>query len=171
MAVVHYSGESVSTISTVLDSRILFLYSYLTVSHDNFDLTVKYNHVYDYGYNSLGGLNFIISRLFPNYTRNSTNYLVQQNLNTVNLLGTSYNDFGIIGCMVFSAVIGFIFGFVEKIYLKSKSIISLLLLSVFFYCIILSYYSNYTAQPIFIINISSILITFAAIRFVDKIVR
>ena len=166
--IVHNTNNSLSDITFKIPEKILFIYSYLTVSHDNFDLIVKYNDEYSLGIRQLLGFDFILKRIIPNYKESLNYYYVQFNLNTNNFLGTSISDFGIIGLIIFCAVFGFISGFIEASYLKSNRIIDLLILSILSYCVVLSFFSNYTCQIIFIINFVSLFFIVAILKLLER---
>ena len=171
LVVVEHSSETLHNISAKIPAKLLFLYSYLTVSHDNFDLAVKYNDSYSYGLRQLSGFKFIVNRINPALYTDLIEYRVQANLTTSNFLSTSLYDFGIIGLLVFSVLFGLLAGIVEKIYQRSNSLTSLLLLSFLFYCTVLCFYSNYTAQFIFIMNLMSLLtisILLGTVRYLKR---
>ena len=155
--VVENVSNQVSTIKTQLPSKLLFAYSYLTVSHDNFDLYVKYNDNMSFGLRQLSGFDFILKRIFPDYNSSFNYYQVQYNLNTSNILSTSFCDFNIIGCIIFAFIFGLLCGYIENSCIRSNRIFDKLLLSIISYCVILSFFSNYTNQIIFIINILSLI--------------
>ena len=154
--VVNYNGEKLSDLNIQIPQRMLFLYSYLTVSHDNFDLAVKYSDQNTFGLRCLSGFDFLLKRIWPGYDNNFDFYQVQFNLNTVNILGTPYYDLKIVGIIIYISLLAFICRIIESLYLKTKNIFSLLLLAQMFYCITLSFFSNYTSQFIFVCSLVSI---------------
>ena len=82
-------------IALQLSPRMAFLYGYLTVSHDNFNEAVQNNKTFSYGLRQLAPFNVILrsSWLSEKISQGET-YLVRPHLNTTNLIGDFYYDFG-----------------------------------------------------------------------------
>ncbi|CVH75936.1 hypothetical protein BN3662_01265 [Clostridiales bacterium CHKCI006] len=167
--VVNYNGGKLSDLDIKIPQRILFLYSYLTVSHDNFDLAVKYSNHDTFGLRCLSGFDFLLKRIWADYDGNFDFYQVQSNLNTVNILGMPYYDLKIIGVIIYMCVLAFVCRLVESCYLKTKNLFLLLLLAQMFYCIVLSFFSNYTSQFIFICSLASIVFLYLLFKFLHFI--
>ncbi len=112
-----------------LSPKMSFVYSYLTVSHDNFNLAVKYADDYTWGARQMVPFNVIIrSEKLESGADNSKMYLVRPHLNTVNLIGDAYYDFHEIGVILFCIIWPFIFGLIQTFYTKSKNYFWLLIL-------------------------------------------
>ena len=98
-----------------LSPKLSFLYSYLTVSHDNFNEAVQNTKGYTYGARQFAPFNVILRIDKINQIIGSGEYhLVRPHLNTTNLIGDFYYDFhewGIVLCMLFWA---FVFGIMQS---------------------------------------------------------
>ena len=112
-----------------LSGKAAFVYSYLTVSHDNFNEAVQNVQDYTYGVRQLAPFNVILR--IP-YISNAINdgkvYLVRQHLNTTNLIGDAYYDFGIVGVGVLMLIWAFIFGAIQGCYFAGEGPFALLAL-------------------------------------------
>lgn len=98
-----------------LSPKLSFLYSYLTVSHDNFNEAVQNTEGYTYGARQFAPFNVIFRIDKINEIIDSGEYhLVRPHLNTTNLIGDFYYDFhswGIVLCMLLWA---FVFGILQS---------------------------------------------------------
>lgn len=108
-------------ISFTLSPKLSFVYSYLTVSHDNFNEAVENTTGYTYGARQLAPLNVLlrIDRL-NEIKEEGEFYKVRPHLNTNNLIGDFYYDFhelGVVLCMAFWA---FIFGILQSCCIQGK---------------------------------------------------
>lgn len=112
-----------------LPPKVVFLYSYLTVSHDNFNEAVQNTKEYTYGLRQLQPFNVILrSGWLEETVENAEVYFVTPNLNTYNVLGDFYYDFGAIGVVVLLLLWSFVFGLNQGMYEKGKGVFVLLLL-------------------------------------------
>lgn len=112
-----------------LSGSAAFVYSYLTVSHDNFNLAVQKVENYSYGIRQMEPFNVIL-RIKPlaEAIDNCEYYLVRPHLTTVNIIGDAYYDFGMIGVAVLMLIWAFAFGMVQSYYLSGRGVFSLLTL-------------------------------------------
>lgn len=105
-----------------LHPKIAFIYSYLTVSHDNFNEAVQNASEYTYGirqfepFNTIFRINWVKEQL-----EEAEYYLVRPHLNTVNLIGLFYYDFHEWGVAIFMLLWSFVFGILQKIAELSKT--------------------------------------------------
>ncbi len=98
-----------------LPPKLTFVYSYLTVSHDNFNEAVQNSTEYTYGLHQISPFNSILrSNWIEDKLSESEYYLVRPHLNTVNLIGYFYYDFHIWGVIIFTLLWAFIFGVLQK---------------------------------------------------------
>lgn len=112
-----------------LSPRAAFLYSYLTVGHDNLNEAVKYVQSYTWGIRQLAPFNVIIrSAALDETIEHAEYYQVNPYLNTTNLIGDFYYDFGLLGvalCMLLWAVV---FGVIQGVYDRGEGPFALLAL-------------------------------------------
>lgn len=112
-----------------LHPKIAFIYSYLTVSHDNFNEAVQNSSEYTYGmrqfepFNTIFRIDWVEEQL-----EEAEYYLVRPHLNTVNLIGSFYYDFHEWGVVFFMLLWSFVFGVLQKITELSKTPFALLAL-------------------------------------------
>ena len=127
-----------------LSGSAAFVYSYLTVSHDNFNLAVQKVEDYSYGVRQMEPFNVIL-RIKPlaKAIEDSEYFLVRPHLTTVNLIGDAYYDFGIVGILVLMLVWSFGFGVVQAYYLSGKGVFSLLALGVVMTPVTLCFFSRW----------------------------
>lgn len=133
--------------SFALSPKQAFLYSYLTVGHDNFNEAVQNVQNYAWGARQLSPFNVILrSQFIKDLGKNAESYFVRPHLNTYNLIGDFYYDFGSIGVVVcillWSAVFGVMQGFVEK----GKGIFALMVLSNAMIPVALCFFSSWTTN-------------------------
>lgn len=99
-----------------LPPSVAFLYSYLTVSHDNFDQQVRYTENFTWGIRQLAPFNVILrSDAIEERLDNAEQHLVRPWLNTTNLIGDAYGDFGAVGVGVLSLLWSTAFGVVVQL--------------------------------------------------------
>ena len=112
-----------------LPPKVAFLYSYLTVSHDNLNEAVKHLQNYTWGIRQLAPFNVLLrSNTITETIANAEHYQVNPFLNTINLIGDFYYDLGIVGVVIFMLMWSFIFGLNQGAYNYSKNIFLLLIL-------------------------------------------
>lgn len=112
-----------------LSGTASFIYSYLTVSHDNVNEAVRLNDKYTYGVRQLEPFNVILRiDALTEALNNCHYYYVRPHLNTVNLIGNAYYDFGFIGVVVLMFLWAFVFGFIQAYHITGDGIFSLLAL-------------------------------------------
>ncbi len=132
-----------------LSPRMAFLYGYITVSHDNLNEAVQNTQNYSWGVRQLAPFNVILrSDWIDQANANAEHHLVAPNLNTTNLIGDFYYDFGWIGVLLFMLFWPFIFGLIQGAYEKTKNPFILLLLgnvlSPVVLCFFACWMSNFT---------------------------
>lgn len=102
-------GDSSGDLTFSLPPYVAWIYSYLTVSHDNFNEAVQNNEEFTYGSRQMAPLNVVL-RIDAINEQNQTakTYRVREHLNTNNLIGDFYYDFGVLGvalCLLFWALL------------------------------------------------------------------
>ena len=114
-----------------MSGSVAFVYSYLTVSHDNFNLAVQKVEDYSYGIRQLEPFNVIL-RIKPlaQAIEECEYFLVRPHLTTVNLIGDAYYDFGVVGM-------------VQSYYMSGKGIFSLLALGAVMTPVTLCFFSRW----------------------------
>ncbi len=116
----HQGGEDAITIK--LPGKVAFVYSYFTVSHDNLNEAVEHNRVYTYGLRQLRPFNVLLrSDAIDKAIDEAEYYLVQPHLNTVNLMGDAYYDFGIFGMVLMPFAWAFLFAMMQAAYLRKQN--------------------------------------------------
>ena len=112
-----------------LPGKVAFLYSYLTVGHDNFNEAVQNATEYTYGIRQLKPFNVLLrSSKIDDVIATGERYLVKPYLTTVNLIGNAYYDLRWFGVGLFVLLWAIGFGAIESCYLKGKGVFSLLVL-------------------------------------------
>lgn len=123
------NGNGVGGTTFSLPPKVAFIYSYLTVSHDNFNQAVENVKTHTFGARQMQPFNVIIrSSAITNANEQAPYYFVREHLNTVNLVGDAYYDFGIVGVIITTLLMSFAFGIIQALYEKKKSPIALLIL-------------------------------------------
>lgn len=103
-----------------LSGTASFVYSYLTVSHDNFNEAVRLTQHYSYGIRQLTPFNVILRiDALDQAVSNCEYHLVRPHLNTVNLAGYAYYDFGAVGVAVLMLLWAIAFGMIQAFAQKS----------------------------------------------------
>lgn len=121
--------DSVTTPSFQLSPKMAFLYGYLTVSHDNFNEAVQNNETYTYGVRQLSPFNVILrSSWISEKASQGETYFVRPHLNTTNLIGDFYYDFGVWGVIFCMLLWAFLFGINQGVYETGKDPFIMLLL-------------------------------------------
>lgn len=125
-----------------LSPKIASLYSYLTVSHDNFNEAVQNNETYTYGIRQMAPFNVILrSRWIEEKIDEAKTYLVRPYLNTVNLVGDFYYDFGILGVVFCMLLWAFLFGINQSTYETGNNPFVILLLGNTMVPVVLCFFS------------------------------
>lgn len=118
-------GEPSHTI--VLPGKVAFIYSYLTVSHDNINEAVKHCTNFTFGLRQLAPFNTVLrSDKLEQALENCEYYLIRDHLNTINIAGEAYYDFGLPGMLLLPMLWAFAFGLMQLSFLRSESPWSLL---------------------------------------------
>lgn len=105
-----------------LPPKVLFVYTYFTVGHDNFDQAVRNSNSYAWGVHQLVPFNVIIrSNTLNEKLDNAENYLIRPYLNTGNLFSDAYYDFHLWGILFFALLWGTAFGIIESFFLKYQT--------------------------------------------------
>ena len=121
--------EPPATIEFTLPPKLAFVYSYLTVSHDNFNEAVENSVAYFYGIRQLAPFNVILrSQKLESAISNGERYLVREHLNTTNLIGDFYYDFHGWGVFFLMLLWAFVFGIMQQAHQQYKGIFSLMVL-------------------------------------------
>ena len=103
-----------------LSGSAAFIYSYLTVSHDNFNEAVRTVDTYTYGLRQLLPFNVILRIDAIDATVEEVGHnFVRPHLNTTNLVGEAYYDFGAIGVIALMLLWATAFGMIQSIALAS----------------------------------------------------
>lgn len=127
-----------------LPPKLLFLYGYLTVSHDNLNEAVLHTQKYTWGTRQLKPFNVILrNQWIENRNATAEYYQVNIYLNTVNLVGDFYYDFGIIGVAVLTLLWSFVFGIIQSIYECGKCPFALLALGNTMSAVALSFFASW----------------------------
>lgn len=125
--------------------KVAFLYSYLTVSHDNFNEAVQNSKSLSYGVRQFMPFNVIFRFQMPEIEET---YLVRKHLNTHNFISDAYYDFHEIGVSILIFIWAIIFGAIQKYYTLSQGPFSLLALGNTVSAVALSFFtpwmSNFT---------------------------
>ncbi len=127
-----------------LSPKAAFLYGYLTVSHDNFNEAVQNVKTFAFGVRQLAPFNVILrSEWISQKASQSETFLVRPHLNTTNLIGDFYYDFGIFGIVFCTLFWAFLFGLNQGMYEKGKGPFALLLLGNTMVPIAMSFFSTW----------------------------
>ncbi len=127
-----------------LSPKMAFLYGYLTVSHDNFNEAVQNTQSFTYGIRQLAPFNVILrSGKLAEKIENSPVYFVRPYLNTTNLIGDFYYDFGTVGIILCMLLWAFLFGLNQSTYEAGKNPFLLLLLGNTMVPVVLCFFSTW----------------------------
>lgn len=130
-----------------LPPKVAFLYSYLTVSHDNFNEGVQNVTKHTYGVYELEPFNVILRNSKLEKTLDESKiYLVRDHLNTWNLIGAFYYDFSGFGIAFFMLVWGIVFSTVQACYLQTQGPIALYTLGNTMVPVALSFFASWTCE-------------------------
>lgn len=127
-----------------LPPKLLFLYGYLTVSHDNLNEAVLHLQEYTWGIRQLKPFNVILRNQWIDEKNEAAEYYqVNVYLNTTNLIGDFYYDFGVIGVAVFMLLWSFVFGVIQSVYECGEGPFALLALGNTMTPVALSFFSSW----------------------------
>lgn len=144
-----------------LSGTAAFIYTYLTVSHDNLNEAVL--HDIDRTYGALQFTPFNVILRIPSIQQmidEAHIYKVRDHLNTINLIGYVYYDFGVVGVAVFMLLWSFAFGVIQACYEKGKGIFSLMALGVAMTPIALCFFDPWMSEFIQWVYWGEVLILF-----------
>ena len=114
--------DSDTKISFSLHPKLAFIYSYLTVSHDNFNEAVQNCTKWTYGIRQFEPFNTIFRISWVDEQLEKVeHHWVRPHLNTVNLIGLFYYDFAVWGIVFFMLLWSIAFGILQKIAELSKT--------------------------------------------------
>lgn len=137
--------ESVEYETFKLSPQAAFLYSYLTVSHDNFNEAVQNSKRFSYGVRQFTPFNVIFRLPVPEIEKS---YLVREHLNTHNFISDAYYDFREIGVIILMLFWPALFGAIQAFYLSSRGPFGLMTLGNTVSAVALSFFvpwmSNFT---------------------------
>lgn len=118
-----------SPVTFTLSPKTAFLYSYLTVSHDNFNEVVQNLTGYTYGARQFRPFN-VLCRIdaLDELATSAGWYCVRPHLPTVSLLGDAYYDFHEVGVILFAIFWSVAFGLIQSFHSSTGDPFSLLVL-------------------------------------------
>lgn len=116
-------------LTIALPGKVAFVYSYLTVGHDNLNEAVQKVTTYSHGIRQMAPFNVILRTRFLEQKYKTPDYFVEPYLNTFNLVGDAYYDFGIFGVCVLMLIWSFAFGIIQAFYKKRQGPFSLMTLA------------------------------------------
>ena len=127
-----------------LSPKMLFLYGYLTVSHDNLNEAVLHLQEHTWGIRQLKPFNVILRNPWIEEKNEEAEYYqVNPYLNTTNLIGDFYYDFGMVGVGVFMLLWAIVFGIIQSVYECGKGPFALLALGNTMTPVALSFFSSW----------------------------
>lgn len=115
----------------IIPPSAAFLYSYLTVSHDNFNSVVVNMKENTYGLWQVRPFNVVLrnsklDHLIEQAEDDSVKLQVLPHLNSFNLITTAYLDFGLLGVLFFMFLWSFAFGVIENFRRRTGGIFSMI---------------------------------------------
>ena len=131
-----------TTVHIKMSGRDAFLYSYFTVSHDNVDAAVKNATQRTHGARQLVPFNKVLRIPAIDRAANLEYYTVKENLNTNDLIGLAYYDFGAIGACVWLFFLSMVLTFVACVRNRKSGPFALLFNG---YCIMIVMLSFFAA--------------------------
>lgn len=130
-----------------LSGTAAFIYSYLTVSHDNMNEAIKNNVNYTYGIRQLIPFNVLLRiSALTEAIDNSSIYKVRNHLTTVNVIGYAYYDFGLLGVSVLMFIWAMIFGTIQAIFRKDQGVFSMLALGNSMTPVVLCFFATWMSE-------------------------
>lgn len=129
------------------------LYHFMTTQHHN---TLGYSLLYNLS-RSLSLCNVIFGNQIAEYSKEFANSLQMSSMNTGSALMTPYNDFGVIGILIYSILIGAVSGFAEKKLIEKKNFKSVFFYSYVITASFLSFLSeNFFSKPL-VVNLIAVI--------------
>lgn len=146
-----------------LSGSASFVYSYLTVSHDNFNEAVRHTTQWTYGLRQIKPFNVIL-RIPAVEVALSTvpYYMVRSHLNTINLIGDAYYDFGVAGVFVLTLVWFVLFGILQMFFRKTQGVFSMLALGNAMTPVALCFFTPWVSQFSFWMHWGLVVLMFLA---------
>lgn len=127
-----------------LPPKVAWVYTYLTVSHDNFNEAVENTQNFTLGARQFGPFNVIIrSSKIESIINNAEVHYIREHLNTTNLIGDFYYDFSSIGVGVCMLIWAYLIGLNQAIAFKEKNWIALMLLGNSMVPMMLSFFATW----------------------------
>lgn len=159
-------GNNNATFS--LSPKMAFLYGYVTVSHDNFNEAVMHTKEHSLGARQMIPFNVILrSKQIEEKQLSTPFYQVKPELNTINLIGDFFYDFGTWGVVLCTLLWSFVFGIVQGFYEKSKNIFALFILGNTMVpvalCFFSSWMSNFTHWMIWGVTLLLAVVTYVTL--------
>lgn len=108
------TGNESNGTTIKLPSKVAFVYTYLTVSHDNFNEAVENTERFTCGARQLTPFNVILRIPAINDAAAGEYYTVRPHLTTVSLIGNAYYDFGLWGVGVMMLLWAILFGAIQQ---------------------------------------------------------
>lgn len=139
-------SQNNSQVTFSLPPKVSWIYSYLTVSHDNFNEAVQNTQRFTYGTRQFAPFNSIFrSDWIDKQNEKAEHHLVRPHLNTTNLIGDFFYDFGEIGVFVCMLIWACIFGINQGMCEKKKNVFLLVLLGNTIVPIIFCFFASWTS--------------------------
>lgn len=130
-----------------LSPKMAFLYGYLTVGHDNLNEAVQNMQNMTYGVRQFVPFNVILRiPALQQLHEHAEIYFVRPHLNTYNLIGDYYYDFGSLGVALCTLVWAFVFGLIQAAYEKGKGPFFLLILGNTMTPVALCFFASWTSN-------------------------
>lgn len=139
-------SENNSQITFSLPPKLSWIYSYLTVSHDNFNEAVENIENLTYGTRQFAPINSVFRiDWVEQQNKNAENHFVRPHLNTINLIGDFFYDFGTIGVFIGLFVWSFIFGMNQGLCENKKNCFLLCLLGNTVVPVVFCFFASWTS--------------------------
>ena len=127
-----------------LSPKMAFLYGYITVSHDNFNETVQNTESFTHGIRQFAPFNVILrSKAIEDKLASCEVHFVRPHLNTTNLIGDFYADFGVVGVALCMLLWAFVFGLNQGVYEAGQNPFLLLILGNTMVPVVLCFFSTW----------------------------
>lgn len=127
-----------------LPPKVAFLYTYFTVSHDNFNEAVQNTTGYTWGARQFYPFNVILRiQGITDAIAGGEFYQVRDHLNTVNMVGLFYYDFHEWGVLICTFLWAIVFGLIQSFYMKTQGPLSLQVLGYAMNPVALSFFSSW----------------------------